>query len=170
METREAADLEAPIAEGQGIKRLARHRRAAHVAAPASPMANQAHEPEASKKSALWYKRGVIYEVHVRAFHDSNDDGAGDFRGLTAKLDYLHDLGVTAIWLLPFYPSPLKDDGYDIGQYKAIHPSYGALRDFRAFLREARRQGVRVITALVLNHTSDQPPWFQRARRSLPAP
>ena len=129
-------------------------------------MANPAHEPEASKKSAPWYKRGVIYEVHVRAFHDSNDDGAGDFRGLTAKLDYLHDLGVTAIWLLPFYPSPLKDDGYDIADYYDVHPMYGTLRDFKIFLREAHRRGLRVITELVLNHTSDQHTWFQRARRA----
>jgi maltose alpha-D-glucosyltransferase/alpha-amylase len=113
-----------------------------------------------------WYRDAVIYEVHVRAFHDSNADGIGDFRGLMQKLDYLQDLGVTAIWLLPFYPSPLKDDGYDIAQYKAIHPAYGTLRDFRAFMREARRQGLRVITELVLNHTSDQHPWFQRARRA----
>jgi len=115
-----------------------------------------------------WYRDAVLYEVHVRAFHDSDADGIGDFRGLTQKLDYLQDLGVTAIWLLPFYPSPLRDDGYDIARYKAIHPDYGSLRDFRAFLREARRQGLRVITELVLNHTSDQHPWFQRSRRSLP--
>ena len=115
-----------------------------------------------------WYRDAVIYEVHVRAFQDSNADGIGDFRGLTSKLDYLQDLGVTAVWLLPFYPSPLKDDGYDIARYKAIHPAYGSLRDFRAFMREARRQGLRVITELVLNHTSDQHPWFQRARRAPP--
>jgi maltose alpha-D-glucosyltransferase/alpha-amylase len=126
--------------------------------APA-PVASPAHD---------WYKDAVIYETHVRAFMDSNGDGNGDFRGLTAKLEYLRELGVTAIWLLPFYPSPLKDDGYDIAQYKGIHPSYGSVRDFRLFLREARRQGLKVITELVLNHTSDQHPWFQRARKAPP--
>ena len=115
-----------------------------------------------------WYKDAVIYELHVRSFYDSKGDGVGDFRGLATKLDYLHDLGVTALWLLPFYPSPLKDDGYDIASYVGIHPSYGDLRDFRLFLREAHRRGLRVITEMVLNHTSDQHPWFQRARRSPP--
>ena len=116
----------------------------------------------------VWYKDAIIYELHVRAFADSNGDGIGDFPGLTAKLDYLHDLGVTAIWLLPFYPSPLKDDGYDIADYTAIHPAYGTMRDFKAFLRAAHARGLRVITELVLNHTSDQHPWFQRARRAKP--
>ncbi len=116
----------------------------------------------------LWYKDAIIYEVHVRAFFDSDGDGVGDFRGLYQKLDYLRDLGVTAIWLLPFYPSPLKDDGYDISDYTSVHPAYGSLRDFQLFLREAHRLGLRVITELVLNHTSDQHPWFQRARRSPP--
>jgi hypothetical protein len=116
----------------------------------------------------VWYKSGVIYEVHVRAFYDSDADGTGDFRGLTEKLDYIKDLGVTAIWLLPFYPSPLKDDGYDIADYCAVHPSYGTLADFKTLLREAHRRGLRVITELVLNHTSDQHPWFQRARRAKP--
>ena len=116
----------------------------------------------------LWYKDAVIYEVHVRAFHDSNNDGIGDFQGLTQKLDYLHDLGVTAIWLLPFYPSPLKDDGYDIADYMNIHPAYGDLHDFKHFMMEAHRRGLRVITELVLNHTSDQHPWFQRARQAEP--
>src|SRR5271169_2195304 len=115
-----------------------------------------------------WYKNGVIYEVHVRAFYDANGDGAGDFPGLTEKLDYIKNLGVTAIWLLPFYPSPLKDDGYDIADYCDVHPSYGTLADFKAFLRQAHRHGLRVITELVLNHTSDQHPWFQRARRASP--
>jgi maltose alpha-D-glucosyltransferase/alpha-amylase len=115
-----------------------------------------------------WYKDAVIYELHVRSFFDSDGDGVGDFRGLSEKLDYLHDLGVTALWLLPFYPSPLKDDGYDISNFTAVHPAYGALSDFRLFLREAHRRGLRVITELVLNHTSDQHPWFQRARRSPP--
>ncbi|MFP3867206.1 MAG: maltose alpha-D-glucosyltransferase [Desulfobacteraceae bacterium] len=116
----------------------------------------------------LWYKDAIIYEVHVRSFYDSDGDGIGDFRGLTQKLDYLQDLGVTAIWLLPFYPSPLKDDGYDIADYTDIHPNYGTLRDFKAFIREAKRRGLRVITELVVNHTSDQHPWFQRARRARP--
>ena len=116
----------------------------------------------------FWYKSGVIYEVHVRAFYDADGDGAGDFRGLTEKLDYIKDLGVTAIWLLPFYPSPLKDDGYDIADYCGVHPMYGTLGDFKIFLREAHRRGLRVITELVLNHTSDQHPWFQRARRAKP--
>src|SRR3989442_895065 len=114
----------------------------------------------------LWYKDAIIYELHVRAFYDSNDDGIGDFAGLTQKLDYLQDLGITAVWLLPFYPSPLRDDGYDIADYTAVHPSYGSVNDFRAFLREAHRRGIRVISELVLNHTSDQHAWFQRARRA----
>ena len=118
--------------------------------------------------NTLWYKDAVIYELHVRAFADGNADGIGDFNGLTGKLDYLSDLGVTALWLLPFYPSPLRDDGYDIASYTEIHPDYGTLRDFKLFLREAHRRGLRVITELVLNHTSDQHPWFKRARRAAP--
>jgi maltose alpha-D-glucosyltransferase/alpha-amylase len=114
----------------------------------------------------LWYKDAVIYEVHVRAFRDSNGDGIGDFRGLTEKLDYLRDLGVTAIWVLPFYPSPLKDDGYDIADFLGVHADYGTMRDVRQFIREAHRRGLRVITELVCNHTSDQHPWFQRARHA----
>jgi maltose alpha-D-glucosyltransferase / alpha-amylase len=114
----------------------------------------------------LWYKDALIYELHVRAFQDSDGDGKGDFRGLTQRLDYLADLGVTAIWLLPFYPSPLKDDGYDIADYTSVHPDYGTLRDVKAFIREAHKRGLRVITELVCNHTSDQHPWFQRARRA----
>ncbi len=114
----------------------------------------------------LWYKDAIVYELHVRAFFDSNDDGIGDFAGLTQKLDYLQDLGITAVWLLPFYPSPLKDDGYDIADYMNVHPSYGTVQDFKAFLREAHRRGIRVISELVLNHTSDQHEWFQRARRA----
>jgi maltose alpha-D-glucosyltransferase/alpha-amylase len=117
---------------------------------------------------SLWYRDAIIYEVHVRAFFDSNDDGIGDFAGLTQKLDYLKDLGVTTIWLLPFYPSPLLDDGYDIADYTDVHPAYGTLRDARIFIREAHRRGLRVITELVCNHTSDQHPWFQRARRARP--
>ncbi|RMH32291.1 MAG: maltose alpha-D-glucosyltransferase [Nitrospirae bacterium] len=116
----------------------------------------------------LWYKDAILYEVHVRAFFDSNNDGVGDFRGLTQKLDYLQDLGVTAIWLLPFCASPLRDDGYDISDYTNVHPSYGTRRDVQMFIREAHRRGLRVITELVVNHTSDQHPWFQRARTSPP--
>jgi maltose alpha-D-glucosyltransferase / alpha-amylase len=119
-------------------------------------------------KEPFWYKNGVIYEVHVRAFYDADGDGAGDFCGLTEKLDYIKDLGVTAIWLLPFYPSPLKDDGYDIADYCDVHPAFGTLGDFKTFLREAHKHGLRVITELVLNHTSDQHPWFQRARNAKP--
>ncbi|MET0697033.1 MAG: alpha-amylase family glycosyl hydrolase, partial [Acidimicrobiia bacterium] len=123
----------------------------------------EAHEDGGS---AAWYHDAVIYEVHVRAFADANGDGIGDFRGLTSKLDYLRDLGVTALWLLPFYPSPLRDDGYDIADYKSINPSYGTMADFRLFLREAHKRDLKVITELVINHTSDQHPWFQRARKS----
>src|SRR5687768_11623003 len=122
----------------------------------------------AAPDDPLWYKDAVIYELHVRGFADSDGDGIGDFRGLTGKLDYLQDLGVTALWLLPFYPSPLKDDGYDIADYRTVHPSYGTLEDFKIFLREAHRRGLRVITELVINHTSDQHPWFQSARRAPP--
>jgi maltose alpha-D-glucosyltransferase/alpha-amylase len=115
-----------------------------------------------------WYKDAIIYELHVRAFFDSDGDGRGDFRGLASRLDYLQRLGVTALWLLPFYPSPLRDDGYDIADYTAIHPELGTLADFKHFVAEAHRRQIRVITELVLNHTSDQHPWFQRARRSPP--
>ena len=120
------------------------------------------------KNDPLWYQDAIIYELHVRTFHDSDGDGIGDFRGLIQKLDYLQDLGVTALWLLPFCPSPLRDDGYDIADYSNVHPHYGLLRDFRDFIREAHRRGLRVITELVVNHTSDQHPWFQRARRAKP--
>jgi maltose alpha-D-glucosyltransferase/alpha-amylase len=116
----------------------------------------------------LWYKDAIIYEAHVRAFYDSNADGMGDFRGLAEKLDYLEDLGITAIWLLPFFPSPWKDDGYDISDFRSIHPAYGTLRDFQHFMREAHRRGLRVITELVINHSSDQHAWFQRSRTSEP--
>jgi maltose alpha-D-glucosyltransferase / alpha-amylase len=114
----------------------------------------------------LWYKDAVIYELRVSAFNDSDGDGIGDFHGLTQRLDYLHEIGVTALWLLPFYPSPLRDDGYDIADYHSVHPDFGTLDDFRTFLREAHRRGLRVITELVINHTSDQHAWFQRARRA----
>jgi len=114
----------------------------------------------------LWYKDAVIYEVHIRSFYDSNADGIGDFLGAIDKLDYIKDLGVTAVWLLPFYPSPLKDDGYDITDYLGIHPDYGDLRTFRRFLKEAHKRRIRVITEMVLNHTSDKHPWFKRARNA----
>jgi len=118
--------------------------------------------------NTLWYKDAVVYQVHVRSFCDSSSDGIGDFRGLMTKLDYIQDLGATAIWVLPFYPSPLRDDGYDIADYTNVNPSYGTLQDFKAFLKAAHERGLRVIIELVLNHTSDQHPWFQRARRSKP--
>src|SRR5207244_1189540 len=116
----------------------------------------------------LWYKDAVIYELHVKTFCDSDGDGMGDFRGLIEKLDYLQELGITTIWVLPFYPSPLRDDGYDIADYTSVHPHYGKLEDFQEFLTAAHRHRIRVITELVVNHTSDQHPWFQRAR-SAPA-
>ncbi len=122
----------------------------------------------AASVDPLWYKDAVIYQLHVRAFYDSNNDGIGDFPGLTEKLDYLQDLGVTALWLLPFYPSPLRDDGYDIANYLDVNPAYGTLADFKRFVREAHSRGLQVITEMVLNHTSDQHPWFQRARRAKP--
>src|SRR5690554_6864229 len=113
-----------------------------------------------------WYLDAVIYQLHVRSFVDSNDDGIGDFAGATTRLDYLADLGVTAVWVMPFYPSPLRDDGYDIADYNGVNPSYGTLRDFKRFLDAAHDRGIRVITELVMNHTSDQHEWFQRARRA----
>ena len=120
--------------------------------------ATQASQPED------WYKDAVIYQLHIKAYQDSNGDGIGDFRGLMQRLDHIQDLGATAIWLLPFYPSPLRDDGYDISEYKAINPSYGTMQDFETLVEEAHRRGLKVITELVINHTSDQHPWFQRAR------
>ncbi|HWC96975.1 MAG TPA: maltose alpha-D-glucosyltransferase [Candidatus Sulfopaludibacter sp.] len=125
-------------------------------------------KPVSLKDDPLWYKDAVIYEVHVRAFSDGNGDGMGDFAGLTQKLDYLLDLGITAIWVLPFCPSPWRDDGYDISDYVNVHPAYGTLKDFQTFLREAHQRGLRVITELVMNHTSDQHIWFQRSRRAAP--
>jgi maltose alpha-D-glucosyltransferase / alpha-amylase len=129
-------------------------------------LVNGAVEAIATEQDALWYKDAVIYQLHVKAFFDSNNDGMGDFAGLTSKLDYIQDLGVSAIWLLPFYPSPLKDDGYDVADYHNVHPQYGTVADFKAFVREAQRRGLKVITELVVNHTSDQHPWFQAARRA----
>lgn len=123
-----------------------------------------------SNPDALWYKDAVIYQVHVRAFHDGNGDGIGDFRGLEQKLSYLQELGVNVIWLMPFFPSPLRDDGYDIADYVSVHPNYGTLEDFKGFLDAAHKRGIRVIIELVLNHTSDQHPWFQESRKSLDNP
>jgi maltose alpha-D-glucosyltransferase/alpha-amylase len=113
-----------------------------------------------------WYKDAIIYELHIKAFRDGNKDGIGDFEGLMEKLDYLQSLGVTAIWLLPFYPSPLRDDGYDIADYYTINPAYGNINQFKQFLDEAHSRNLKVITELVVNHTSDQHPWFQRARKA----
>jgi maltose alpha-D-glucosyltransferase / alpha-amylase len=118
----------------------------------------------ALQEDSLWYKDAVVYQLHVRTFCDSNGDGIGDFVGLTQRLDYLQELGTTAIWLLPFYPSPLRDDGYDIADYTTVHPSYGTLEDFKTFLNAAHTRGIRVIIEMVMNHTSDQHPWFQEAR------
>ena len=117
----------------------------------------------------LWFKDAIIYELHVKTFCDSDGDGMGDFRGLMEKLDYLQELGVTAIWLLPFYPSPMRDDGYDIADYFDVNPNFGTLDDFRAFLDAAHDRNLRVITELVINHTSDQNPWFQKSRRAVAA-
>ena len=116
----------------------------------------------------FWYKDAIIYETHVKTFCDSDGDGMGDFRGLIEKLDYLQELGITAIWLLPFYPSPLRDDGYDIADYFDVNPNFGTLDDFRAFLDAAHARNLHVITELVINHTSDQNPWFQKSRRAAP--
>ena len=120
------------------------------------------------RSDPLWYKDAVIYQLHIKAFFDANNDGIGDFAGLMQKLDYVQELGVNTVWVLPFYPSPLRDDGYDIADYRNINPSYGTMRDFRRFVRAAHERGLRVITELVINHTSDQHPWFQRARQAKP--
>jgi maltose alpha-D-glucosyltransferase/alpha-amylase len=122
----------------------------------------------AADDDPLWYKDAIIYQAHVKSFFDSNHDGIGDFPGLTQRLDYLQGLGITCIWLLPFFPSPLKDDGYDISDYLSVHPSYGTLDDFRAFVRAAHDRHIKVLIELVVNHTSDQHPWFQRARHARP--
>jgi maltose alpha-D-glucosyltransferase / alpha-amylase len=123
----------------------------------------------AATADQLWFKDAIIYQLHVKSFFDSNDDGVGDFPGLISKLDYIADLGANVIWLLPFYPSPRLDDGYDISTYREVHPDYGSLADFRHFVRQAHARNIRVIIELVVNHTSDQHPWFQRARRAKPA-
>jgi maltose alpha-D-glucosyltransferase/alpha-amylase len=121
---------------------------------------------ESTQQNSSWYKDAIIYELHVRTFVDSNNDGIGDFPGLTQKLDYLQDLGVNVIWLLPFFPSPLRDDGYDVSDYFTVHPTYGTLAEFKEFLTEAHKRGLRVIAEMVLNHTSDQHPWFKESRSS----
>src|SRR6478609_9282683 len=123
-------------------------------------------EEQKTADDGLWFKDAVIYQLHVKAFQDSNGDGIGDFAGLTERLDYLRDLGVTALWLLPFYPSPGRDDGYDISDYGDINRDFGSMKDFRRFMQEAKRHDLRVITELVINHTSDQHDWFKRAKRS----
>ncbi|MGN6317740.1 maltose alpha-D-glucosyltransferase [Trinickia sp.] len=143
---------------------------------PAAAQADLEKRSRASRRAAratlsddpLWYKDAIIYQVHVKSFFDANNDGVGDFAGLIAKLDYIAELGVNTIWLLPFYPSPRRDDGYDIADYRNVHPDYGTLADARRFIQGAHARGMRVITELVINHTSDQHPWFQRARRAKP--
>jgi maltose alpha-D-glucosyltransferase / alpha-amylase len=132
----------------------------------ATPVLESAPPTGIVPDDALWYKDAVIYQLNVKSFFDSNDDGIGDFKGLTSKLEYIRDLGVNTIWLMPFYPSPLKDDGYDIADYKNVHPQFGTLDDFRAMLGEAHRLGLKVVTELIINHTSDQHPWFQAARHA----
>ena len=133
--------------------------------APAVPEST-AEAASRQDSDAHWYKDAIIYQAHVKAFGDSNGDGIGDFRGLTGRLDYIQSLGVTAVWLLPFYPSPQRDDGYDIAEYQAVHENYGTMEDAREFIREAHGRGLRVITELIINHTSDQHPWFQAARHA----
>jgi maltose alpha-D-glucosyltransferase/alpha-amylase len=147
------------------------------VTLPASERLKELHAVEAEEQAAApprkvsaladdphWYKDAIVYQLHVKAYQDSSGDGFGDFAGLTTRLDYIASLGVTAIWLLPFYPSPMRDDGYDIADYTNIHPDYGTRRDFRSFVREAHKRGLRVITELVVNHTSDLHPWFSDSR------
>jgi len=131
-------------------------------------LAADATSEDAARDDPLWYKDAIIYQAHVRAFFDSNNDGVGDFQGLTQKLDYLQGLGITCLWLLPFFPSPLRDDGYDIADYRNVHPNYGTLDDFKAFVRAAHERHIKVLIELVINHTSDQHPWFQRARQAPP--
>src|SRR5712692_3010417 len=128
------------------------------------PLDAVAHASSAGDDDPLWYKDAVIYQAHVKSFFDGNNDGIGDFKGLTQKLDYLQGLGITCVWLLPFFPSPLKDDGYDIADYRSVHPQYGTLDDFKTFVTAAHDRRIKVLIELVVNHTSDQHPWFQRAR------
>ncbi|MEM8855744.1 MAG: alpha-amylase family protein, partial [Pseudomonadota bacterium] len=136
------------------------------VATQIHPDADTNPDGKIDRSDTEWYKDAVIYQLHVKAFMDADNNGMGDFRGLMEKLDYIQALGVTAIWLLPFYPSPLRDDGYDIADYTTVNPQYGDVDMFARFVREAHDRGLRVITELVINHTSDQHPWFQRARKS----
>ncbi len=150
---REDHPLESAVTATESSRRSRTARRAASAALSDDP---------------LWYKDAIIYQVHVKSFFDANNDGVGDFPGLIAKLDYIAELGVDTIWLLPFYPSPRRDDGYDIADYRSVHPDYGTLADLRHFIQGAHARGMRVITELVINHTSDQHPWFQRARRAKP--
>jgi maltose alpha-D-glucosyltransferase / alpha-amylase len=140
----------------------------AAIAVPSETEAGQATQTAIDPAARDWFKDAIIYQMHVKAFQDASGDGVGDFAGLMQRLDYIQDLGVTAIWLLPFYPSPLRDDGYDISDYCQVHPSYGDLETFKAFISEAHRRGIRVIAELVINHTSDQHPWFRRARLAPP--
>ncbi|WP_449183155.1 maltose alpha-D-glucosyltransferase [Trinickia sp. YCB016] len=154
------------------MKRDAQHEQmnpaASEAHAQKAPRAARRAKPALLSDDALWYKDAIIYQVHIKSFFDANNDGIGDFPGLLAKLDYIAELGVTAIWLLPFYPSPRRDDGYDIADYRNVHPDYGSLADVKRFIQAAHSRGIRVITELVINHTSDQHPWFQRARRAKP--
>jgi maltose alpha-D-glucosyltransferase/alpha-amylase len=154
-----------PTTRGSGPRRT----RAAAASAPEAA-ADPVVKPRTLDDDPLWYKDAIIYQLHVKAFADSSGDGIGDFAGLTSKLDYIASLGVTAIWLLPFYPSPLRDDGYDIAEYTNVHPDYGTRRDFRTFVRQAHKRGLRVITELVVNHTSDQHPWFVESRSASDSP
>ena len=140
----------------------------AAIAVPSGAETEQAARVAIDPAAHDWFKDAIIYQMHVKAFQDASNDGVGDFTGLMQRLDYIQDLGVTAIWLLPFYPSPLLDDGYDIADYSGIHPSYGDMDAFKVFVEEAHRRGIRVIAELVVNHTSDQHPWFQRARKAPP--
>src|SRR5262249_39676525 len=139
---------------------------------PPEPDADGAAAPSRQwfESDPLWFKRAVFYEIHIRGFFDSNGDGMGDFRGLTEKLDYLQWLGVDCIWLLPAYPSPLRDGGYDIADFFGVHPDYGTIEDFRAFVDQAHQRGLRVIADLVMNHTSSDHPWFQESRSSPDSP
>ena len=134
--------------------------------AEVSRSSNELTEEQPEQPESLWYKDAIIYQLHVKAFYDSDNNGIGDFKGLKERLEYIRDLGVTTIWVMPFYPSPQRDDGYDISEYKGVHEDYGTRRDFRAFVRKAHELGLKVITELVINHTSDLHPWFQRARKA----
>ena len=155
---REDHHVDPATAEADRAPDASRKRERARRRAKSSPLADD----------ALWYRDAIIYQVHVKSFFDANNDGVGDFPGLIAKLDYIAGLGVDTIWLLPFYPSPRRDDGYDIADYRNVHPDYGSLADVRRFIQGAHARGIRVVTELVINHTSDQHPWFQRARRAKP--